>query len=122
MPSDGGEEEIFDVMYAWYLHGFTLDYWSFLLPGGRFNGFDQIELAKKLNLSEPVISSALNGKNEKSFQRIVDLLMREYNFTHEDIYQQSITLTQMIQEGMGRIETRLDEMQEMIRRLDERLK
>ncbi|AEE50436.1 helix-turn-helix domain-containing protein [Haliscomenobacter hydrossis] len=85
-------------------------------------GLDQVELAKKLNLSEPVISSALNGKNEKSFQRIVDLLMREYNFTHEDIYQQSITLTQMVQEGLERIETRLDEMQEMIKRLDERLK
>ncbi len=85
-------------------------------------GLDQVELAKKLNLSEPVISSALNGKNEKSFQRIVDLLMREYNFTHEDIYQQSITLTQMVQEGLGRIESRLDEMQEMIRRLDEKLK
>lgn len=85
-------------------------------------GLDQIELAKKLNLSEPVISSALNGKNEKSFLRIVDLLMREYNFTHEDIYQQSITLTQMVQEGLSRIEARLDEMQEMIRRLDERMK
>ena len=85
-------------------------------------GLDQVELAKKLNLSEPVISSALNGKNEKSFQRIVDLLMREYNFSHEDIYQQSITLTQMVQEGLGRIESRLDEMQEMIRRLDEKLK
>jgi DNA-binding transcriptional regulator LsrR (DeoR family) len=59
-------------------------------------GLDQVELAKKLNLSEPVISSALNGKNEKSFQRIVVLLMREYNFTHEDIYQQSITLTQSV--------------------------
>lgn len=85
-------------------------------------GLDQVELAKKLNLSEPVVSSALNGKNEKSFLRIVDLLMREYNFTHEDIYQQNVTLTQLVQEGLGRIEARLDEMQEMIRKLDEKMR
>ena len=85
-------------------------------------GLDQIELSKKLNLSEPVVSSALNGKNEKSFQRIVDLLIQEYNFTYDDIYQQNNTVTQMIQEGLNRIESRLDQMQEMIKRMEEKLK
>ena len=81
-------------------------------------GLDQIELSKKLNISEPVISSALGGRNEKSFQRIVDLLVREYSISLDDIYQEDHTALQQIRDRLDRIEAGIEELKEMIRKLD----
>ncbi|HOY20323.1 MAG TPA: hypothetical protein PLC89_23625 [Haliscomenobacter sp.] len=83
-------------------------------------GLDQIELSKKLNISEPVVSSALKGRNEKSFQRIIDLLVREYSISLDDIYQQDHTAMQQIQERLDRIESGIEELKEMMRKLDQK--
>lgn len=42
---------------------------------------DQNVLAEKLGMKQTTISKALNGGNEKTFQRIVELLETEYGVT-----------------------------------------
>lgn len=42
---------------------------------------DQAQLAQKLELNQANISKALNGGNEKTFQRIIQLLENEYGIT-----------------------------------------
>lgn len=81
-------------------------------------GLDQIELSKKLNVSEPVVSSALKGKNDKSFQRIVDLLIREYGVTHDDIYQEAPSTMQELKERLDRIEEGISELKALLQKLD----
>ncbi len=42
---------------------------------------DQSVLAEKLGKKQTTVSKALNGSNEKTFQRIVELLETEYGVT-----------------------------------------
>ncbi len=42
---------------------------------------DQSVLAEKLGMKQTTVSKALNGSNEKTFQRIVELLETEYGVT-----------------------------------------
>ncbi|HOY21387.1 MAG TPA: hypothetical protein PLC89_29000 [Haliscomenobacter sp.] len=81
---------------------------------------DQGSLAQKLNISQPVISLALNGHNDKTFERIVDLLIREYHIRHEDIYQEDPSTMQQIQERLDRIESSIEELKEMIQKLGQK--
>ncbi|MDX2067222.1 MAG: hypothetical protein SFV55_02290 [Haliscomenobacter sp.] len=78
---------------------------------------DQGTLAEKLGISQPVISLALNGHNDKTFQRIVDLLIREYGVAHDDIYQEAPSTMQELKERLDRIEAGIEEIKTMLRKL-----
>ncbi len=81
---------------------------------------DQGTLAKKLDISQPVISLALNGHNDKTFQRIVDLLIREYDVAHDDIYQEAPSTMQELKERLDRIEAGISELKEILQKLDKK--
>jgi transcriptional regulator with XRE-family HTH domain len=44
---------------------------------------DQQQLAEKLGLTQAAISKALNGKSDRSFQRLLVLLSNEYGVSFE---------------------------------------
>lgn len=59
---------------------------------------DQHVIADKFGIKQSSISVALNGKNEKTFLRIVALLEKEYGVNSADIFEDPKTVSQGLQE------------------------
>lgn len=75
---------------------------------------DQYQLAEKLGITQAAISKALNGKSDRSFQRLIALLSNEYgmNFTtqqHADL--------ETLREELQEIKESIEELKDMIRNL-----
>lgn len=75
---------------------------------------DQYQLAEKLGITQAAISKALNGKSDRSFQRLIALLSSEYgmNFTtqqHADL--------ETLREELQEIKESIEELKDMIRKL-----
>jgi transcriptional regulator with XRE-family HTH domain len=64
---------------------------------------DQYALADKLGIKQGPVSLALNGKNEKTFLRIVALLEKEYGIIPADIFDDPQTMSQGLQEQLAEI-------------------
>ena len=69
---------------------------------------DQNVLAEKLGLTQAAVSLALNGKNEKTFLRIVALLEKEYGIMPADIFDDPQTVSQGLQEQLAEINEKLN--------------
>lgn len=78
---------------------------------------DQNVLAEKLGLTQAAISLALNGKNEKTFLRIVGLLEKEYGIMPADIFDDPQTVSQGLQEQLAEIKADLKKVLEELEAL-----
>jgi transcriptional regulator with XRE-family HTH domain len=68
---------------------------------------DQYALADKLGIKQGPVSLALNGKNEKTFLRIVALLEKEHGIIPADIFDDPQTVSQGLQEQLAEIKEEL---------------
>lgn len=68
---------------------------------------DQHVIADKFGIKQSSISVALNGKNEKTFLRIVALLEKEYGVNSADIFEDPKTVSQGLQEQLAEIKAEL---------------
>ena len=78
---------------------------------------DQNVLAEKLGLTQAAVSLALNGKNEKTFLRIVGLLEKEYGIMPADIFDDPQTVSQGLQEQLAEIKADLKKVLEALAEL-----
>ena len=83
---------------------------------------DQNVLAEKLGLTQAAISLALNGKNEKTFLRIVGLLEKEYGIMPADIFDDPQTVSQGLQEQLAEIKADLKRVLEELEALRKEVK
>ena len=79
---------------------------------------DQNVLAEKLGLTQAAISLALNGKNEKTFLRIVGLLEKEYGIMPADIFDDPQTVSQGLQEQLAEINEKLNRVLQKLEELE----
>lgn len=91
---------------------------------------DQAQLGDKLGITQASVSRALNGNNEKTFQKIIQLLESDYGVTSLNQHLESAVGNdlleikkelQEIKEGITRlkeIKEGIEEVKEMIRRLE----
>lgn len=70
---------------------------------------DQYQLAEKLGITQAAISKALNGKSDRSLQRLVMLLSKEYGIDFEPLQNNSDQ-----REELQQIRTELKEMKESL--------
>lgn len=68
---------------------------------------DQHVIADKFGIKQSSISLALNGKNEKTFLRIVALLEKEYGVNPAAIFEEPKTMGQNIQDQLDEIKAEL---------------
>jgi transcriptional regulator with XRE-family HTH domain len=75
---------------------------------------DQYQLAEKLGVTQAAISKALNGKSDRTFQRLLALLTNEHgmNFTT----QQHVEM-ESLREELRDIKASLEELKDMISNL-----
>jgi transcriptional regulator with XRE-family HTH domain len=78
---------------------------------------DQYQLAEKLGITQAAISKALNGKSDRSLQRLVMLLSKEYGIDFEPLQNNSDQ-----REEFQQIRTELKEMKESLEKGLEELK
>ncbi len=78
---------------------------------------DQYTLAEKLGLQQASVSIALNGKNEKTFLRIVALLEKEHGVNPVDIFESPQTVSQGLQEQLAEIKADLKRVLEELAEL-----
>ncbi|AEE54590.1 hypothetical protein [Haliscomenobacter hydrossis] len=78
---------------------------------------DQYALADKLGIKQGPVSLALNGKNEKTFLRIVALLEKEYGIIPTDIFDDPQTVSQGLQEQLAEIKADLRKVLEELEAL-----
>lgn len=83
-------------------------------------GLDQMVLAEKLGVNQTNVSKALNGGNEKTFQRIVNLLETEYGVTSLNQHLESAVGNDIseIKAELQAIKGTLEELKLMIGRLE----
>ena len=81
---------------------------------------DQAQLGEKLGLTQASVSKALNGGNEKTFQRIVNLLETEYGVTSLNQHLESAVGNDIseIKAELQAIKGTLEELKMMIGRLE----
>lgn len=85
---------------------------------------DQAQLAEKLDLTQASVSKALNGGNEKTFQRIVNLLESEYGVASLNQHLETAVgndiaeIKAELQEIKATLQKGLEELKEMIGRLE----
>ena len=82
---------------------------------------DQNVLAEKLGLTQAAVSLALNGKNEKTFLRIVGLLEKEYGIMPADIFDDPQTVSQGLQEQLAEIKGDLKRVLEELEAIKARM-
>lgn len=78
---------------------------------------DQYSLADKLGIKQGPVSLALNGKNEKTFLRIVALLEKEYGIIPTEIFDDPQTVSQGLQEQLAEIKADLRKVLEELAEL-----
>lgn len=85
----------------------------------RSLGLDQAQLAEKLGLNQANISKALNGGNEKTFKRIIDLLEVEYGVTSLNQHLESAVGNDLleIKQELKEIKEGIEELKQMIGRM-----
>jgi transcriptional regulator with XRE-family HTH domain len=83
----------------------------------KASNIDQQTLADKLSVNQSVISNGLNGKNEKTFLRIVALLEKEYGVTPTDIFEDPKTVSQGLQEQLAEIKAELAASREELKQV-----
>lgn len=83
-------------------------------------GLDQMVLAEKLGVNQANVSKALNGGNEKTFQRIVNLLENEYGVTSLNQHMESAVGNDIseIKAELQAIKGTLEELKTMIGKLE----
>ena len=79
---------------------------------------DQYALADKLGIKQGPVSLALNGKNEKTFLRIVGLLEKEYGIMPADIFDDPQTVSQGLQEQLAEINEKLNRVLQKLEDLE----
>jgi transcriptional regulator with XRE-family HTH domain len=86
----------------------------------RSLGLDQMLLAEKLGVNQTNISKALNGGNEKTFQRILNLLETEYEVTSLNQHLESAVGNDIseIKAELQAIKSTLEELKTMIGKLE----
>lgn len=90
----------------------------------RSLGLNQQQLAQKLGLAQGVVSLALNGGNEKTFGKIVTLLMQEYGVEMDSIYGETepgnkvMQQLEAIKQELNRLNQGMEDLKEMIGRLE----
>ena len=83
----------------------------------KASNIDQQTLADKLSVNQSVISNGLNGKNEKTFLRIVALLEKEYGVNSADIFEEPKTISQGLQEQLAEIKAELAASREELKQV-----
>ena len=83
----------------------------------KASNIDQQTLADKLSVNQSVISNGLNGKNEKTFLRIVALLEKEYGVAPADIFEEPKTISQGLQEQLAEIKAELAASREELKQV-----
>ena len=78
---------------------------------------DQYAIADKFGIKQSSISLALNGKNEKTFLRIVALLEKEYGVAPADIFEEPKTISQGLQEQLAEIKAELAASREELKQV-----
>ena len=78
---------------------------------------DQYAIADKFGIKQSSISLALNGKNEKTFLRIVALLEKEYGVNSADIFEDPKTVSQGLQEQLAEIKAELAASREELKQV-----
>lgn len=81
---------------------------------------DQAQLGEKLDLTQASVSKALNGGNEKTFKRIVELLGTEYGVTSLNQHLESAVGNDIaaIKSDLQEIKEELKELRKIIGRLE----
>lgn len=85
---------------------------------------DQNILAEKLGVNQANISKALNGSNEKTFQRIIDLLESEYGIASFSQHLESslsndiLLIKEELKTIKATLENGLAELKEMMQKSD----
>ncbi len=82
-------------------------------------GLDQADLADKLGVKQASISQALNGGNNKAFQRIVQILETEYSITSLNQHLESAVGNELavIKNMLQNLQNSVDELRQEIRDL-----
>lgn len=75
---------------------------------------DQYQLAEKLGITQAAISKALNGKSDRTFQRLIALLTNEHGIIFTT--QQHVEL-ESLREELREIKEGIEELKDMIRNL-----
>lgn len=78
---------------------------------------DQNVIAEKFGVNQSSISLALNGKNEKTFLRIVALLEKEYGVNPTDIFEEPKIISQNIQDQLAEIKAELAASREELKQV-----
>ncbi|AEE50268.1 helix-turn-helix domain-containing protein [Haliscomenobacter hydrossis] len=80
---------------------------------------DQAQLAEKLSLTQASVSKALNGSNEKTFQRIIHLLETEYGVASLNQHLESAVGNDIaeIKKELGGIKQTLERMEKGMKEL-----
>jgi transcriptional regulator with XRE-family HTH domain len=80
---------------------------------------DQAQLGEKLDLTQASVSKALNGGNEKTFKRIMELLGNEYGVTSLNQHLESVVGNDIaaIKSDLQEIKEELKELRKMIGKL-----
>lgn len=81
---------------------------------------DQAQLGEKLDLTQASVSKALNGGNEKTFKRIIELLGNEYGITSLNQHLESAVGNDIaaIKSDLQEIKEELKELRKIIGRLE----
>lgn len=85
---------------------------------------DQQTLASQLGVHQTMVSNALNGKNEKTFQRLVALLEKEHGVNVEDAPRPLADESdiQLIKEELNSLQGKMGEVLKGIEELKEMMK
>ena len=81
----------------------------------------QKDLAKQLGLAQGVVSLALNGGNEKTFRRIIDLLVQEHQIDPQHIYGETergdkiLTQLEEIKEELQQLKSGIEEVKRLLK-------
>ena len=83
---------------------------------------DQYTIADRLGIKQGSVSLALNGKNERTFLRIVALLEKEHGVMPADIFDDPQTVSQGLQEQLTEIKEDLKKVLEELAELRKELR
>lgn len=81
---------------------------------------NQKDLSKQLGLAQGVVSLALSGGNARTFKRITDLLVQEYNIDPEQIFGETeqgnkiMTQLEAIQTELAELRSEIKELKDLV--------
>jgi len=79
-------------------------------------GLTQNILAEKIGISQAQISAALNGQNNTTLLRIIDLLQKEYGVTAEELTPENFYSLREITNELKKLTTVIQELVDLHKR------